>query len=299
MKSSKFILILLAAGLVGCIAHPRSTTKPPYYGETRSMYEVVDAINQNNKNIPTLWAEVASMKASWIDDKKKRHSESLDGGNLLYRFPQEVRLRGDKLVIGNVVEIGSNADQYWLVAKDPGPDTAWWGYYRHLGKECAQPIPIRPDLVLQVLGIGAIEPDFNKLPAPVMRFNHDADAYMFVWSTHLPDRWVALKEVWYDRKTLRPTMVLLFDANGRVVLRAWLSNHEPVESPNLPKEQWPVAASEYRLYFPESQSSMTVKLRNMQISRKGIPSEKTFRFDPAPAKLGVSKVIQLDENCGD
>jgi hypothetical protein len=109
---------------------------------------------------------------------------------------------------------------------------------------------------------------------------------------------VALKEVWYDRKTRRPTMVLLYDENGRVVLRAWLRNHEPVESPDLPKEQWPVAASEYRLYFPETRSSMTLKLRNMQVSRKGIPNDRTFVFDPSPAKLGVSKVIQLDEACG-
>jgi hypothetical protein len=284
--------------LFGCAAHPRPVTKPPYFGETLALQELVGRINENNRKLPTLWSEVATMKASWVDDRGKRHDETLDGGNLIYRSPMDVRVRGDKMVIGNVVEIGSNGEMYWLVAKDPGPDTAWWGRYKYLGDERAQPIPIRPDLVLQVLAVGPIETDLSKLPAPVLRFNHDADAYMLTWTTKLANRWVALKEVWYDRKTLAPMTVLLFDANGRVVLRAWLTKHERVESAELAKEQWPVAASEYRLYFPESKSSMTLKLRNMQVSRKGIPSDKSFAFDRDPRRVGVSKVIQLDEACG-
>ena len=279
----------------GC-ASKRAMVKEPYFGETLPLNQLVAEINDNNRKLPTLWAEVASMKAAWTDEQGKRHSETLDGGAVLYRSPREVRVRGDKLVVGNVLDLGSNAENYWLAVKQ-GPDTAWWGRYKYLGDERAQTIPIRPDLVLQVLGIGPIESDFNKTPAPILRFNHDADAYMIMWATKLPDRWVALKEVWYDRKTRRPTMVLLYDADGRVVLRAWLMNHEPVQSADLPREQWPVAASEYRLYFPETKSSMTIKLRNMQIKNsRGFPNEKSFVFNPD--NLGVSKVIQLDEACG-
>src|SRR4051812_33450518 len=197
--------------LVGCAANKPAATRQVYTGPTESMSRVVSAINDNNRKLPTLWAAIASngMEASIVDDRGKRHDEIL-GGTVLYRAPQEVLVIGRHDVAGNVVQIGSNKDNYWLIAKDPGPDTAWWGGYKHLGAEFAQPIPLRPDLVLEVLGMGAISDDFNRLPAPVMRFNPEADAYMFVWNAHLPDRWVAVKEVWYDRQTKRPMRVALF-----------------------------------------------------------------------------------------
>src|SRR6266496_897400 len=141
--------------LFGC-THNNSTANKPktYIGPTQSMAEVVSAVNDNNRKLPTLWASIASngMEASIVDDKGKRHDEVL-GGSVLYRAPQEVLVIGRHDVAGNVVQIGSNRENYWLIAKDPGPDTAWWGRYKFLGSECAQPIPIRPDLVLEVLGI--------------------------------------------------------------------------------------------------------------------------------------------------
>ena len=132
----------------------------------------------------------------------------------MYRAPREFALVGSKSPIGTVVKIGSNQDDYWFsLPAQGGPDTAWWGRYKYLGADCTQPIPIRPDLLLEVLGVLTINPDLNQLPVPVMRFNHGADAYMFIWNTRSPraDRWLASKEVWYDRTTLQPTMVVGFD----------------------------------------------------------------------------------------
>ncbi|MEO6437215.1 MAG: hypothetical protein ABIP55_15850, partial [Tepidisphaeraceae bacterium] len=224
-----------------------------YTGPTESMSEVFHAINENNRKLPTLFASIREMEASIVDDRGKRHDEVL-GGRLLYQAPSKVLVIGEKPVVGDVVRLGSNDEQYWLVAKSPGPDTAWWGWYRHLGKPCAQPIPIRPDLVLEVLGITTLNEDFNQLPAPVMRYNNDADAYMFLWNAKLPDRWIAVKEVWYDRASKRPTRVALFDANGRPVLHAFLARHKPVKLDNVPEREWPVVAVEYRLFFPDSGS---------------------------------------------
>src|SRR5688572_24340266 len=93
-RMRKFISYLRASAcicgsllLIGCASNRRAITKPPYYGETKSMNDIVAAINDNNRKLPTLWSEIASMKAAWVDDKGKRHDETLDGGNLLYRSP--------------------------------------------------------------------------------------------------------------------------------------------------------------------------------------------------------------------
>src|SRR5688572_25743478 len=178
-----FLLPFAICLLAGC-QPKKPPARPVYTGPTETMAEVVEAINANNQRIPTLFASIRTLEASIVEEGGKRHDEVMHG-RLLYRAPGEVLLIGGKPLAENIIQLGSNAEQYWLTAQKPGPDTTWWGRYKHLGKPCAQPIPIRPDLVLEVLGVATIRQDFTRLPAPVMRYNSDADAYMFVWVTQL------------------------------------------------------------------------------------------------------------------
>ena len=286
--------------LSGChLPQHTGPTTQPYVGPTQSMSEVIAAINENNHKLPTLWAHANSIDVSIVSEKGKRHDEVLSG-NVLYRAPSDVSLVGDKDILGQVVQIGSNRDIYWLSIKKVDPDTAWWGRYKYLGSDCAKPIPVRPDLVLQVLGVSTINMDFTALPAPVMRFNNDRDEYMLTWVAPAParDRWVAVREIWYDRQTKRPTHVMLYDLDGRVQLSGWLARHKPVEVADLPKDKWPTVATDYRLYFPETGSKLHLSLDDVRLSRKGAPNDKSFGFTPTPKGAGVSKVIQLDEDCG-
>jgi hypothetical protein len=297
LRSSALICGLVV--LTGCVPKRGvETNRPrPYYGETLPMAAVVERINANNSKLPTLRAHIEDFEAVYFDEEKHRHEEVFSG-TLLYRAPRDALITGSKGPAFRVLEIGSNQDIYWVVARSPGPDTAWWGRYKFLGAKCAEAPPIRPDLVVEVLGVSTINPDFNQLPVPIMRFNHAADAYMLIWSKRSEnnDRWVAIKEVWYDRATLLPRAVVLFDENGRVTLEATLSKHLAVETPNIPREQWPKVASEYRLYFPPSQSRLLMRLTDTVLKYKGLPNDATFRFNPG--SVDVSKVIQLDEACG-
>lgn len=237
------------------------------------MAQLVAAINSNNEKIPTLWA-THYYKAT-IVDRGKSHFISGDGV-LLYRRPMDFRLTGEA-VVGRIFDIGSNGSAFWLKA-GADVDTIWWGRYADLAslKNESIPIPIRPDLVLQVLAVGLIPPDFTVPPVPTLRFNHDQDAYMLVWNVRLPDRWAAQREVWYDRKSLTPRLVYLYDANGRVVLRAALGMHRQVEVAELPKEQWPWIATDYKLFFPESGSQIEFTLDQFQLKRGPVPNAKSF-----------------------
>ena len=172
-------------------------------------------------------------------------------------------------------------------------DTMWWGSYDENGNTSAdtRQMPIQPQLLLEVLGVGVIDEDLTRQPFPVMRFNNDADAYMFVWNVRVPDRFVAQKEVWYDRQTKLPMKVLLFDANGRVVLRADLSKHQPVEVEGAPKEEWPKVATNCRLYFPDSGTSMMFELNDLSLRHGGAPNDRSFVF---PNEPGVNHVVQVD-----
>ena len=99
----------------------------------------------------------------------------------------------------------------------------------------------------------------------------------------------AEKEVWYDVQTKLPKLVLLFDANGRVILRAYLSEPKDVEG-TAAKMQ-----SKYDLYFPESKSQMSFQLTEIKESiiineRVKIPNPGSFAF---PEEPGVKKQIEI------
>jgi hypothetical protein len=278
--------------LCGCAANkPSTAVKAPYLGPTQPMSEVIAEINRNNLAIRSLWAR-HYYEATFLDEKKQPHFVNGDG-ILLFLKPMDLRLVGTKPAVGTIFEIGSTAERYWMKVV-PESDTLWWGKYRNLGKPCVQEIPVRPDLILQVLGVSDIDTNFNEQPVPVMRFNPDEDAYMFLWTVHAPDRWIAQKEVRYDRVTKHPKMVLLFDDNGRVVLRAYLSQFQPVEIPDTPKERWPVVATDYRLFFPDSRTKMSFQLSHVRAQNRGVPRPGSIRFPDEP---GVSRVIQIDKDC--
>ncbi|GEM_PF-698488 len=288
------LALALSLASLGCLP-PKQVQPAGYFGPTETMAEVVNQINQNNRNIPSLWSR-HDFEADIVDENGRRHFVNGDG-LLLYRKPFEMRLIGEKPVVGTVFEIGSTEERYWLIIPEQ-LQTMWWGYYRNIGKPCAGEIPIRPELILEVLGVSDIGTDFMAQPAPIMRFNNDADAYMFVWVIEGRDRLIAVREVWYDRQTKLPKLVLLFDDNGRILLRAYLSEHQRIPVEDLPEDQQPMIATRYQLFFPDSGSKMQFRLREPVLSRRGFPKDVSFQF---PTRPGVppDRIIQVDEHCRD
>jgi hypothetical protein len=273
----------------GCVPK-QPNQRQVYLGPTEPINEVVHAINANNNRLPSLWSK-GYFEAD-IMDRGTRHFVNGDITQL-YRQPNELRLVATKDIAGRIFEVGNNRQRYWLTVKGD-VDTMWWGRYDENGMTDAdtRQMPIPPQLLLEVLGIGPIDPDLTRQPFPVMRFNNDTDAYMFVWNVRVPDRFVAQREVWYDRQTKLPVKVLLFDPNGRVVLRADLAKHAPVEVEGAPKNEWPKVATIYRLFFPDTGTTMRFELRDVALSHGGAPNDKSFAF---PSEPGVGHVVQVDQ----
>jgi hypothetical protein len=253
------------------------------------MAQVVQDINANNAKIKTLRA-AHSFQATLVDEKGKSHTFSGDG-YLLFAKPDNLLLTAGNSIL-KFFEVGSNDKQYWFTAFPDEVSTQWFGDKERLTDAAARQIPIRPDLILEVLGVSTIDTDFLTPPVPVMRFNNDADAYMFTWNRPLTNRWIAEKEVWYDRKTRLPRLVLLFDANGRILLRAYLTDPKPVKNTG-----GAMIASRYDLFFPENKSHMNFRITDspeipdtIQKGRIKIPNPASFAF---PEEPGVKKQIEI------
>jgi hypothetical protein len=277
--------------LVGCV--PKDRIERPrirYDGPTEPLSAVVAKINQNNNRIKTVWAS-GSFEA-WVRVTKdgKTSTEHFDGEKLFiaYRKPGELKLAGEKAMVGRLFEVGSNRNEFWMWIPYEKIDTMWWGEYRNAANIDTRAIPIRPDLLTEVLGVDDINPDLLKDPMPALRFNNDEDVYMITFNTMLPDRMIVQKEVWYDRATFKPKLVTFFDPDGRIVLRAYLGEHKSITGdPN-----GPTMASWYDLYFLQTGTKLVLKLRELKETNRGIPNDRTFRF---PGEDAAAKAYRVDE----
>ena len=275
---------MLFAGLLaaaGCVP-PKTVQRPPYYGPTLDLPALVDKINATNGRLKTLRAE-GTFSPDLVDPTTKEHIRN--GGEivLLYRPNLDFRLVG-KVLGRRVFDIGSNEKDYWMLLSEQ--HELYHG--THAGNASRSPLPIRPELLPQVLGVTPLDDDLLADPSPLLRFDHDADAYVLTWQVRLRDRFAVLKEVRYDRQTLRPGTILLYDANGRVVLRAKLSEPEPIDGYGPPL----MIATRYDLFFPDTGSTFDLRLKEMERDRDGVPGDENFEF-PADQPDGVRK-IELD-----
>jgi hypothetical protein len=293
----RIYLILIFATLPGCCPQPKPATRAPYIGPTDTMDTVVQQINQNAQKIPTLWTQL-NFTATLVDPGKRTTNTFAGDGALMYARPMSLFLKGDKDVAGEVFEIGSNDKEFWVKIRSTADSfDYWWGHYASLGKPGCRPIPIRPDLVLQVLGVGVFRTNFLVQPSPVMRFDNAADAYVFDFNEIVIDHWEAREEIWYDRLTKFPMRVILYGIDGRAALMAELSRQTPVETAGLPREQWPKIARHYDLFFPDTGTKITFDFMNdPQLQHQGrhlpVPNANSFnRPDPDDN----NKVIQIDE----
>jgi hypothetical protein len=293
MQRASILLVVIM--IAGCCPPP-PPPKPAYTGPTDPMETVIAAINHNSGRIPTLWTQL-NYSATLVDPQKHT-SDSVSGdGAMLYTWPKSLLLSGNKDIAGEVFQLGSDDTAFWVKLRSGG-DTYnfWWGHYANLGKPGCKPIPIRPDMVLQVLGISVYAPNFLEQPVPVMRFDNENDVYIFDRNIETGDHWETQEEIWYDRLTKLPTRVLLYGRDGRVALRALLSNPAGVPLANTPKVQWPLIARHYDLSFPDTGSGISFDFDDPALShtfrRSTVPNAGSFELNiPDDPRV---KVIQID-----
>jgi len=287
-----FLLLSLVL-VAGCAPKPRPQVQL-YRGPTLPLDQLVARINANNQALPTLFAR-HNLEANIVHKGKTRFVNA--DGDLFVRKPREMYLRAKKGPLAKVFEMGSTPELFWFT-EYVDENTKWWGRYRNVGKPCAQEMPVRPDGFGEVLGINDLDANLLSEPIQTVQYNNDLDVYMISWHARLPDRWATEKQVYYDRATLLPRKVLLFDPNGRVVLRANLGGHAPVEVEGRPREQWPKIATVYDLYFPDTGSTMNVRLTDLALrSDAGQPREGMISTIASREDGEVNQEIQIDADC--
>jgi hypothetical protein len=261
------------------------------------MDTVVGEINRNSGRMPTLWTQL-DYTAKFIDPEKKTEQTVAGDGVLMYARPISLLLNGDKDVAGQVFQLGSNDSEFWVrIRSSANSFNYWWGHYANLNKPGARPVPIRPDLVVEVLGIELYRTNFLIQPVPVMRFDNQGDAYVFDMNVIATDRWETREEIWYDRATKLPMRVILFGGDGRAVLKAELSQQTAVAVAGVAQDQWPKIARHYELSFLDTGTEITFDLLNtpevLHAGRRGMMLPNANSFQRPDAEEG-DRVVPID-----
>ncbi len=260
--------------LAGCCSKPQPQA---YWGPTLGVQEVVQTINANNQRIPSVWCYLKEFSVEVLDEHEASHIYSGNDGNLIFQRPRNLYLVCNMLSV-EAFEIGTTQQVYWL--KVPPADKMWKGTYARIAGVDLRQLPIAPEMILDVLGVGTIDDNLLRWPLPVMRFDNYRDAYALLWSFPLEDHWAALKEVWYDRKSLLPVEVRLYDARGRMAVQALLSDPQPLAATQedaAGAADAPRMATNYDLLFPETQTRLHLRLAHPSLRNGNIPNAKTFQ----------------------
>lgn len=280
----KLVVVLASAAmLAGCIKKPPPRQDTVYTGPTLPLDELLKSINANNARISTLNATGTFLLSI---PSEVQVSGQID--TLFHTKPNQLRMRGENIGFGRIFDLGTDGSRFWLYARGK-QSTTWLG--TNPGPAETSNVPISPSLMADVLGVATLNLDLLAQPIPTLRFNPDYRAYMLTWHQPLVDRWVTLREVWYDLETLRPKYVWLFDRNGRVILRAKLDRFEPMSTAE--KENAPVTARTFELFFPETGASFRFTLDDVRDQHAGRPNGLSYRFNPTAEN--PDRIIDLDQ----
>jgi len=129
-----------------------------FAGEVPTEKQLVDYVNERAKLVSTL-----KCKTVHIDVIENGNSQPGVEATMVCQKPRDFRLQG-KAIAGSVVDIGSNDKELWFWIKYMEPAGVYHCSYEDLanGKVKSMPLPIKPEWVVQVMGIAEYSEDLSK-----------------------------------------------------------------------------------------------------------------------------------------
>jgi len=262
MRSATAILILIAVAAAGCgpMRGPAAQAPAAALGPA----EVLAAHNVWADSIQHVWSRAALMIDMPSQEKQGERARYDVDGHLFLQKPEDLYLHGQ--VMGQeVFAMGMNAERFWLWVR-PKVNKVWTG--RRGGQGERQFVLAAEDL-MTALGMFriALEPNdlatFDVMPAQ----------YVLTQQRDFAGRRVPWRRIWFDRRSLRPVRVDLYDEDGRCLLMAELLKYEPVGRTDV--------CMTYRVRFYGSQEvDLVLRLSSASLLRPVNPKVFEYRLPP-------------------
>jgi hypothetical protein len=302
-------MVLMAALTVvavvggGC----QETPKPPepkvarelYTGPLHKLSQVLMVLGQRSNGVRTLWCR-HDFAVSVRDGKG--NVRTLDGdGVLLLRKPEagtsgvtEIRLTGSKDIAGQVFDLGASKTSAWLTLLGD-IDTMWYfGTTDPAALARIDPaiVPVRPDLLADLLGVQDWSTDTSRWPVPVMTYDAEGDEYVLtlVEPPAAPNgaSLITRRQVHVARTNLVIRSITFYGVDGRPVATSMLDKWQALAG----APAGTIVPTDITLLLPLSKANLRLTLRDVATRKGNLPADISFKF---PEKAPAGKVIRLDE----
>ena len=262
------LLLLLAAGC-GPARRPQALALAPVLSPDK----VLAAHNAWADSIQHIWSRAAVLlNFPTIDTRADRMQQDLDG-HLFVVKPDRLYLHGQ--VLGQEVFVtGMNAETYWLWIR-PKVNTVWVGAR---GGPSERRFVVSPEDLMSALGLFRID----LKPGEPAVFTAQDRCYFLSEERQTGAARVPSRRIWFDRVTLRPARVDLYDESGKCLLMAELLKYERVGGADV--------CTVYRARF-YGDREVDLVLQLSAVSLEKAPNPKVFEYRVPPG----AKVIDIDK----
>jgi len=292
-RAATLCVALLLGATTGC---PPSKIEPPIITgpagapEPRPLEEIMESIHANGAllNRP-LWSSSVHVTADFPDNRGKSHKYNLDG-TLLYRKPRELRVDLRPAIGDPVMQIGSNADAFWIWV-EPELQMMRWGKHEHVGKPCSGRMSIRPDQLVQSLGLQRLTSNDPTLAGPALTAARDYDKLTYM-REYEPKRFCLDREIYVDRSP--PFMIRVmrfFDTRGQESMRASLSEY---------KQAWangPLVPHAMVFDWPQDGGRLSLEISKVGPPTGAVNPRAFVMPDARRLPRGVTDIVQVDAEC--
>ncbi len=270
--------------LIGCNGHRNG---PIELGPVLPMESAIALANASTAGLPAGLQALGSARGHvTVDSHEKRHFDC--DANLLVIPPRHLRL--DLQTLGQTqVLFGSNDQVYWLHVV-PQVDTYWWGRYSQIELTDIANIPIRPDMIVEALGIAGLPTDTIGSEGPFQRVEGEHQQLLFV-TYDAEGQGRLYKEYWLSRRGSRQIEQIVFrDDYGREQMRSKLSDYRPLAGhpgPSLPHC--------VDVTWPERDAHLLLRVRTWKPQPILTPAHRAF-VPPHLSGQSFKKTVDIDRD---
>jgi hypothetical protein len=266
------VSIVALAALVAAGCGPMRGPLAAPLGPQLAPPEVIAAHNAWADSIEHLWSRAA---INLIMPRSDSHGERVrydTEGHLFLIKPDRLFLHGQ--VLGQeVFKMGLDSERFWLWVR-PGANTVWTG---RRGGEGERRFILAPADLLAALGVLPIDLAPDELAA----FDTQPNQYVLTRQRMFGGEKIPVRRTWFDRRSLRPVRIDLFDDAGVCIVMAELLRYQRIGEVDV--------CTAYRArFYSETEVDLVLQLSDVKLDKE--PPAGVFVYKVPPG----AKVEDLD-----
>lgn len=279
--------------LGACTDGPEVETVPP----PEPWDVVLERVNANSRKMDFLLRAIPANAAGrlTLDDGRQ---ETFDlPAKLLFRKPRGLFLQLEHALFGKI-EIGSNDEEFWTWIQFDEP-RYWWGRHDLIASGTATDMPIRPDHLVDVLGLSDLPEQTGGPLGPIPWLGSNRYELNFLGRDPVTEQLYYTRSVDIDRR--EPFLireVVYFRRDGRPYLTADLNDYRPIDGTDVR------APRRVRVDWLDSEDWLELTFRKMGTFDTPAQAERAYdkliaRSPRERGEPGLGRQIRVDQGATD